>query len=109
MAQATHGSAPDIAGSGRANPYAMIESTRMLLDWLGRRKNIPQAVAAAKSMQEATAAALGDAAARTGDIRGSGNTASVHRRHHQGAEIKYARRRKMGAKSNVQTSPLQSA
>jgi 3-isopropylmalate dehydrogenase len=76
MAQATHGSAPDIAGSGRANPYAMIESTRMLLDWLGRRKNIPQAVAAAKSMQQATAAALGNAAARTGDIRGSGNTAT---------------------------------
>ena len=26
MAQATHGSAPDIAGKGIANPYAMIES-----------------------------------------------------------------------------------
>jgi 3-isopropylmalate dehydrogenase len=76
MAQATHGSAPDIAGSGRANPYAMIESTRMLLDWLGRRKNIPQSVAAAKSMHQAMGVALGDAAARTGDIRGSGNTAS---------------------------------
>src|SRR5262245_47800275 len=36
MAQATHGSAPDIAGRNIANPYAMIESTRMLLDWLGR-------------------------------------------------------------------------
>ncbi|HSL77202.1 MAG TPA: isocitrate/isopropylmalate family dehydrogenase, partial [Candidatus Limnocylindrales bacterium] len=33
MAQATHGSAPDIAGKGLANPYAMIESTRMLFDW----------------------------------------------------------------------------
>jgi 3-isopropylmalate dehydrogenase len=31
MAQATHGSAPDIAGKGIANPYAMIESTRMLI------------------------------------------------------------------------------
>src|SRR3546814_6747229 len=36
MAQATHGSAPDIAGTGLANPYAMIESTRMLIEWLGR-------------------------------------------------------------------------
>src|SRR6187549_2999555 len=53
MAQATHGSAPDIAGKGIANPYAMIESTRMLLDWLGRRKGIPQAVAAAGSMHKA--------------------------------------------------------
>jgi 3-isopropylmalate dehydrogenase len=76
MAQATHGSAPDIAGSGRANPYAMIESTRMLLDWLGRRKNLPQAVAAAAAMDRATVTALADAEARTGDIRGKGNTAS---------------------------------
>src|ERR687893_1698306 len=44
MAQATHGSAPDIAGKGIANPYAMIESTRMLLDWLGRRHGRPEAV-----------------------------------------------------------------
>ncbi len=38
MAQATHGSAPDIAGRGIANPYAMIESTRMLFDWLGHAR-----------------------------------------------------------------------
>src|SRR3546814_1419369 len=44
MAQATHGSAPDIAGTGLANPYAMIESTRMLIEWLGRRRNIAGAV-----------------------------------------------------------------
>jgi 3-isopropylmalate dehydrogenase len=74
MAQATHGSAPDIAGSGRANPYAMIESTRMLLDWLGRRRGIAPAVAAAHSMERAMVATLADPAARTGDIRGSGTT-----------------------------------
>ena len=66
MAQATHGSAPDIAGKGLANPYAMIESTRMLLDWLGRDRKVPQAVAAAASMGQATTAALADPAARTG-------------------------------------------
>jgi 3-isopropylmalate dehydrogenase len=76
MAQATHGSAPDIAGKGIANPYAMIESTRMLLDWLGRRRNVPQAVAAAASMERGLTRALADANARTGDIRGKGNTAS---------------------------------
>jgi 3-isopropylmalate dehydrogenase len=32
MAQATHGSAPDIAGKGVTNPYAMIESARMMLE-----------------------------------------------------------------------------
>jgi 3-isopropylmalate dehydrogenase len=77
MAQATHGSAPDIAGSGRANPYAMIESTRMLLDWLGRRRGIEPAVAAARAMQRAMIATLADPAARTGDIRGTGTTATM--------------------------------
>ena len=76
MAQATHGSAPDIAGKGIANPYAMIESTRMLLDWLGHNRGVPQAVAAAQDMSRATTQALLDENARTGDIRGKGNTAT---------------------------------
>jgi 3-isopropylmalate dehydrogenase len=77
MAQATHGSAPDIAGKGLANPYAMIESTRMLLDWLGRDRKVPQAVAAAASMGQAITAALADPAARTKDIRGAGSTQAM--------------------------------
>src|SRR3954466_1018920 len=43
MAQATHGSAPDIAGRGIANPYAMMESTRMMFDWLGHSRSNPGA------------------------------------------------------------------
>lgn len=74
MAQATHGSAPDIAGRGIANPYAMIESTRMMFDWLGHSRNNPAAVKMAKSMQDAVTAAVGDENARTGDIKGKGNT-----------------------------------
>ncbi|HET9762527.1 MAG TPA: isocitrate/isopropylmalate family dehydrogenase, partial [Casimicrobiaceae bacterium] len=50
MAQATHGSAPDIAGKGIANPYAMIESSRMLLEWLGHSRGLPHAVAAAAAI-----------------------------------------------------------
>jgi 3-isopropylmalate dehydrogenase len=76
MAQATHGSAPDIAGRGIANPYAMIESTRMLFEWLGHSRGNAGAVRMAQAMSAATTAALGDAQARTGDIRGQGNTAS---------------------------------
>lgn len=76
MAQATHGSAPDIAGKGIANPYAMVESTRMLFEWLGASRNVPGAVRMAASMSDAVTAALADPAARTGDIRGLGNTAS---------------------------------
>ncbi len=77
MAQATHGSAPDIAGRGIANPYAMIESTRMLIEWLGHDRNEPRAVDAAHAMSRAMTAALADPSARTGDIRGSGNTRAM--------------------------------
>ena len=47
MGQASHGSAPDIAGKGLANPIAMILSAGMLLDWLGTRHDDPRAVDAA--------------------------------------------------------------
>lgn len=72
MAQATHGSAPDIAGTGLANPYAMIESTRMLIEWLGRRHDLSQAQATADLMRQGIEAALADPATRTPDIRGTG-------------------------------------
>lgn len=36
MAQAAHGSAPDIAGLGMANPIGMIRSSAMLLGWIGK-------------------------------------------------------------------------
>ena len=77
MAQATHGSAPDIAGKGIANPYAMMESTRMMFDWLGHSRANAGAVRMAASMSRAITEALGDAHARTGDIRGKGNTATM--------------------------------
>lgn len=74
MAQATHGSAPDIAGKGIANPYAMIESTRMMIEWLGHNRQRPEAVHAAALMQRAITAALANPATRTRDIKGTGTT-----------------------------------
>jgi 3-isopropylmalate dehydrogenase len=74
MAQATHGSAPDIAGKGIANPYAMIESARMMLDWLGRSRSVPEAVAAAGDIRVALDRALADPKSRTGDICGTAST-----------------------------------
>ncbi len=71
MAQATHGSAPDIAGQGIANPFAMIESTRMLIEWLGRRRHIPAADTASRLMSAGIEAALADPATRTPDINGT--------------------------------------
>jgi 3-isopropylmalate dehydrogenase len=77
MAQATHGSAPDIAGRGIANPYAMIDSTRMLVEHLGRARNVPQAVEASKTMAAAITTALANSATRTRDIRGTAGTAEM--------------------------------
>ena len=72
MAQATHGSAPDIAGTGKANPYAMIESTRMLIEWLGQRRGVPEAAEASRLMRRGIERALAEPATRTPDIRGTG-------------------------------------
>ena len=79
MAQATHGSAPDIAGKGIANPFAMIESARMMIEWLGHNRKIAQAVEAARIMEKAIATALADPATRTRDIRGTTDTAGMTR------------------------------
>lgn len=77
MAQATHGSAPDIAGRGIANPYAMIESTRMLFDWLGRDRQLEKAVVLARIMKRGIDAALAEPTARTPDINGTGTQADM--------------------------------
>jgi 3-isopropylmalate dehydrogenase len=77
MAQATHGSAPDIAGKGVANPFAMIESARMMIEWLGHNRKIPEAVKAAQIMQDAIATALANPATRTRDIKGTAGTAEM--------------------------------
>jgi len=37
MAQAVHGTAPDIAGKGIANPSGLILSTALLLNWFYQR------------------------------------------------------------------------
>ena len=56
MAQAAHGSAPDIAGKNIANPFSLILSSAMLLDWIGekhRARSFGQAAAAIQSAIEA--------------------------------------------------------
>ena len=70
MAQATHGSAPDIAGKGIANPFAIVESTRMLFDWLGHHHKNCEAIEMSRIMKAGIDAALSDPATRTPDIKG---------------------------------------
>lgn len=74
MAQATHGSAPDIAGRGIANPYAMIVSGQMLMAWLGRKKKDPKATAAAERMQAAIDKVIIEGKHLTRDLGGNAGT-----------------------------------
>src|SRR5262249_17288589 len=53
VAQAQHGSAPDIAGRNLANPTSLILSTAMLLDWRGRRDGQSQLIQAAAAIDSA--------------------------------------------------------
>lgn len=51
--QPCHGTAPDIAGKGLANPTAMILSGAMMLEWLAARRGAPEAAAAAALIRQA--------------------------------------------------------
>ena len=77
MAQATHGSAPDIAGKGIANPYAMIMSGKMLFEWLGRKRNEPKAVKAAELIDAAMDRVIAEAKHLTADLGGKASTSQM--------------------------------
>lgn len=74
VAQAQHGSAPDIAGRNIANPVSLISSAAMLLDWLGRKRGEELLSKAASFIENAVEQVLDDPATRTRDIGGSLNT-----------------------------------
>lgn len=75
MAQAQHGSAPDIAGQGIANPTSLILSVAMLLEWLGVRKQDDRINQAARLIVRAVETCLKDDSVRTPDLDGRGSTA----------------------------------
>jgi 3-isopropylmalate dehydrogenase len=77
MAQATHGSAPDIAGRNIANPYAMIMSGQMLLAWLGRKRNEQKASAAAQRIAAAVKAVIAEGKHLTPDLGGKASTSEM--------------------------------
>jgi len=77
MAQATHGSAPDIAGRNIANPYAMIMSGQMLLAWLGRKRKEPKAIAAAGRIQAGVNQVIATRRHLTRDLGGKASTSEM--------------------------------
>src|SRR6185503_14763413 len=70
MAQAQHGSAPDIAGQDKANPSSLIGSTAMLLAWLGERRDDERFTRAAAAIERALDAAIAVPKWRTSDLGG---------------------------------------
>jgi tartrate dehydrogenase/decarboxylase/D-malate dehydrogenase len=70
MFEPVHGSAPDIAGKGIANPLAAILSAGMMLDYLGLERS-------AAAMREAVAAVLRAGKPRTPDLGGDARTTAV--------------------------------
>ncbi|HEX6005119.1 MAG TPA: isocitrate/isopropylmalate family dehydrogenase [Burkholderiales bacterium] len=77
MAQATHGSAPDIAGRNIANPYAMIMSGQMLLEWLGRARGNAKAVEAARCIDAAVERVIAEGRHLTADLGGRAGTSEM--------------------------------
>ncbi|KAF7720554.1 homoisocitrate dehydrogenase [Apophysomyces ossiformis] len=70
MGEPVHGSAPDIAGRGIANPIAAIRSAGLLLEHLGYTKE-------ALTVYDAVNAVLADASVLTPDLGGASTTADV--------------------------------
>ena len=65
--EAVHGTAPDIAGKGLANPTALMMSAVMMLDWLG----FPEA---SRRFDRALLRVYSDGRVRTGDLGGNATT-----------------------------------
>ena len=65
-----HGTAPDIAGKGIANPIATILSASMMLDWLGEREG-------AEAIERAVMMILKEGKTLTPDLGGSATTVEV--------------------------------
>lgn len=88
MAQAAHGSAPDIAGQNVANPFSLILSAALLLSWYGRRAGDQAFVTAGAAIEAAVADAIasGEATRDVGGRLGTSATAeSLARRILSGA------------------------
>ncbi len=76
MAQAAHGSAPDIAGRGVANPIAMVLSTAMLLDRIAEVRADASIAAGADLLRLAVEATVADGTV-TPDLGGRAGTEEV--------------------------------
>jgi 3-isopropylmalate dehydrogenase len=72
--QPSHGTAPDIAGKGVANPLATILSAGLMLGWLAERDGDEATMRAAHRIEAAVSAVLAAGRALTPDLGGRAST-----------------------------------
>ena len=77
--QPAHGTAPDIAGKGIANPTAMLLSAAMMLDWLAHRHGDSVLADGARQIESAVQRAFSEGAVLPGEFGGSSKTADITR------------------------------
>jgi 3-isopropylmalate dehydrogenase len=75
--QPAHGTAPDIAGQGIANPSAMLLSVAMMLDWLAVRHGDLALADGARAIERALQRSFAEGAVRPRDFGGSSSTADI--------------------------------
>jgi 3-isopropylmalate dehydrogenase len=75
--QPAHGTAPDIAGLGKANPTAMILSAAMMLDWLGAKHGDSALTDGARAIESAVEQAFAQGQVRPFEFGGQSGTAQV--------------------------------
>lgn len=73
MAQAAHGSAPDIAGLNIGNPIGMMLSTVMLMEWLAEKHGDTRLQEMGRMVEEGLYRSLADGI-KTRDLKGSAST-----------------------------------
>uniref|UniRef100_UPI000B18C8CC isocitrate/isopropylmalate family dehydrogenase n=1 Tax=Domibacillus robiginosus TaxID=1071054 RepID=UPI000B18C8CC len=73
MAQAAHGSAPDIAGKNIGNPTGIMLSTVMLMDWLAERHNDPKLKEMGQLVEQGLYQSL-EEGVKTKDLGGNAST-----------------------------------
>jgi 3-isopropylmalate dehydrogenase len=77
--QPAHGTAPDIAGQGKANPTAMILSAAMMLDWLGDRHDDTRLKDGAALIDRAVEQVFSSGQVRPFEFGGTSGTADIAR------------------------------
>ena len=77
--QPSHGSAPDIAGKGLANPVAMFLSAAMMMTWLGTKHNEAQTIEAGALLDDAIAKAFASGTLKPTEFGGPHGTDDITR------------------------------